>query len=163
MSLDIVGAAVLHYRDNSRRWIDVRHFIFPEPATDQDLLARLIASRQFRNGYMGGPDWADPNPIHGPYRLETISPDCYRLIDSSEAAAWLDDFCSLFQAPAHPALAADIESVVRRRLREADSVFQLPELDDAQHDTGWVLHEFRELVLIRRNLAELSLVVMGID
>jgi len=26
-----------------------------------------------------------------------------------------------------------------------------------------VLHEFRELVLIRRNLAELSLVVMGID
>jgi hypothetical protein len=33
----------------------------------------------------------------------------------------------------------------------------------AQHECGWILDEFRELISIRRETAELSLIVMGID
>lgn len=162
MSLAITGTACLVFRDNSFRWIDLKHFTFGAGSPDELLLAQLFAHPHFADGYVGGGHGA--SGIHGPYQLAAITPASYRLIGPDEAIAWLDEFCSLFESPPYGPLAGDIDAIVRRRLGQSTSVLRLGVLEPAaQHDCGWILGEFRELIAIRRDAAELTLLVMGID
>ena len=158
--ITVVGNVTLRFRSD-RRWIDVKQFTFVDDTSEVDLLARLTAHRQFKDGYIGsGPGDA---AIHGPYRLEAVTPDRYEPLDAATAIEWLDGFCALFDVFPPRCLAEDIDSVVRGRMRQAATLFRLRVPDDAQHECGWILDEFRELVVIRRERRELLLVVMGLD
>jgi hypothetical protein len=162
VTLAITGNVSLRFRDHSYRWINLKHFAFEVGVPDEAVLNELFAHRQFADGYIGGGPGAAA--IHGPYQLTAITPGNYRSIRPDEATAWLDDFCALFDSPPTGPLASDIDAVARQRLRQSDSVLRLDTLGKAaQHESGWVLHEFRELIAIRRDAGELTLLVMGID
>jgi len=159
-NLTVVANVLLRFRSD-RRWIDVKHFAFLSNPDDRRLLATLISHRQFRDAYIGsGPG---DHPVHGPYTLAAVKMDLYQSVDAATATRWLDDFCALFDLCPPPCLEMDIDSVVRQRLKHSTTIFRLPLLEGGQHDCGWILEEFRELVIISRDQRELALVVMGID
>ena len=156
----VVGNVLLRFRSD-RRWIDVKHFGFTGDQSDQQLLSALVSHHQFRDGYIGsGPR---DQPVHGPYWLVAVTCERYELIESSAGIESLDEFCRLGDRNPPRSLAEDIDSVVRRRIKRSTALFRLPPLENAQHDSGWVLGEFRELVAICRERREVSLVVMGSD
>lgn len=156
----VVANLLLRFRSD-RRWIDIKHFNFVEDQDDQQLLSALISHQQFRDGYIGqGPG---DQPVHGPYRLDAITCEKYELIESNVGINCLDNFCRLYDRSPPSCLAEDIDSVVRRRLKLSTSLFRLPPLEAAQHECGWVLDEFHELVTICRTQREVSLVIMGSD
>lgn len=161
MTLQIVADVMLRFRDTSFRWIDVKHFTFEGERSYSDLLSALIEHPWFRDGYIGGS--VGEHPQHGPYRLEAIRPDSYERVDPRQALAVLDDFLSLYDCPPPASLAADVDRVVRSRIQSADRLFRLPALEDAQHDLGGILQEFRELVVVDSTACEVALVVMGVD
>ena len=81
-TLRVVANTLLRFRSD-RRWIDVKHFVFPGDPTDLELLALLVGHRQFRDDYIGsGPR---DSGVHGPYRLEAVTPDRYERVDAVEA------------------------------------------------------------------------------
>ena len=162
-ALRLVGNVGLGFRGGDYRWIDLKLFDLTPGATDAELLAGMIAHPHFRHCYIGDVPGHEPHIGHGPYRLESVSPASYRRIEAVEALRWLGDFCRLYGDEPPAPLAADIERVVAGRIRMADGVYRLEGDPSGFHDAGWVLDEFRELVLIRRDPPELSLVVMGAD
>jgi hypothetical protein len=161
MVLDFTSTVILYFRDNSFRWVDVKHFTFEAEGSARDVLAALVAHRQFREGYIGGP--VGEQDVHGPYHLDRISAESYEQVDQPSALAWVRDFCGLYEAHPSAALAADLQCIVERRIAQASGIYRLPVLEEARHEAAAILLEFRELVLIDQAARELALVVMGVD
>ncbi len=163
MTLRIVGQTLIRFRDDTRRWIDVKLFEFDPSLSTVDLLSALIAHPQFRDGYIGEGPARDGCNVHGRWFVEGISPDSYASIELDAAQARVDAFRELEACALPAAVQSDVEAVVRRRIRAAEERFRLDADGAAQHEVAWVLVEFDELLLIRRTLPEIALVVMGID
>ena len=48
-------------------------------------------------------------------------------------------------------------------LATASAIFKLGDLEEAKHDSAWVLWEFRELVVVSADRSEVILLVAAID
>lgn len=150
--------------DHGFRWVDLKRFrLSPESAaaSEELVLRSLIGVGRFADGYAGG--GTDPaGGIHGPYRLDRISPQSYEHIDAAAAIGVVDRWARQYGDLPAP-LAEALEEQVYAAIRNATGLYRLKELgEDAFHD--FVVHgEFYELVIIDRATRTLSLVVAGDD
>ncbi len=162
VELEYVDQSIIRFDDLTFRWADVKRFRWNGRGDDGEVVAALISHWQFRDTY-AGKSQEDAKTIHGPYRLERISSASFERISPSAALGVIEEFCSLNGVPPKPEVQKQLHTLVASALEDS-ACFRLRDLPaDAQHDWGWVLSEFRELVVIRRTAGILMLVVMAID
>lgn len=150
-------------RDGFFRWILVQRFgqSGPRLVDARQLLALLLAHPAYRDDYASAETEA---AVHGPYRLDALSPDCFDEVSASDAivtlTSWLEQF-----GPVNPRdIDGDLDGVYRV-LREASALFSLRDLgNDAHHARGWVLGKtgFHEFVLVEPG-GEVVLIVASDD
>ncbi len=155
------GHTFVNFSNGTYRWVDITRFRLPDNTSDdRAALAALIEHELYGSDHAGGDPGADP-VRHGPYWRDRITPDGFDLIDAGAAESLLYAWSRREEEPPE-AVRAGLEREVYQPLRAADRVYRLRDLGEgAQHDWGWVLWEFEELVLI--GPTDLTLVVAAID
>lgn len=68
----------------------------------------------------------------------------------------------MYGEPPRVEIRREIEAEVLQAIHKGEC-FCLRSLTDTFHETGWILSEFRELVVIDRERVDLLLVVMAVD
>jgi hypothetical protein len=146
-------------------WVDIKRFAIEVDGSDDDLLAALLAHRQYRDTYAESDPAEQVEPfIHGPYWLCAIRPTTFQRTDPSSAREalqrWADD-----PEPPTPATQALLETKVFPLL-SATVLYCLPDLrPDAQHEWGGVVgvFGFHEFVAVDRAARSLVLIVAADD
>lgn len=162
-SLVYQGDVFINFR-TSRQWVLIKSFALPPDADDHRVLMLLIHHQRYRDSY-AAPEFKDAETIHGPYRLDAITPDVFSPVSATDAEAlirtWADYTVRLTDEDR-----AALENEVYPRIREANSRYQLPDMrDTAQHDWGYVVGSdgFHEFVLINRQTNNVALLVASDD
>jgi hypothetical protein len=162
-TLVYTGHELVLFDDRSYRWLSVKRFAWDGTGDTPAVLAALIRHQRYRDHYAARDSHEeDSGNIHGPYWVDAITPAEFVPIGPDAAAAAVEEFCGLFGCPPRPEVREQIEAAVLSRL-ERVVCFRLRELPDAVHEWGFVLREFRELVVISRTDCVVLLVVMAID
>jgi hypothetical protein len=146
-------------------WVDTKRFTIEGDGSDRDVLAALIAHRQYRDNYAeGDPVEQNQDVLHGPYWLHAIQPATFELTDPAAARetiqTWADD-----PEPPSQATQAFLDEKVFPLL-SASALYRLPDLrPSAQHEWGWVVGAlgFHEFVAIDRDARSLALIVAADD
>jgi len=149
-------------------WVDIKRFTIEMDGSDEDLLAALLADRQYRDTYAESyetePAEQDAPFVHGPYWLHAIQPTTFQPTDPASAREkiqkWADD-----PEPPTPATQALLDGKVFPLL-SATALYRLPDLrPDGQHDWGGVVGVmgFHEFVAIERPARSLVLIVAADD
>jgi hypothetical protein len=167
--LTFQGQVVVFLKDRSYRWIDTRLFTtdsLSEP-TAEDILTVLLAEPRYRYGY-DQPDGIAMIPIHGPYRLDALSPavfDHVSAVQSEEILrSWLDYFVEQDGPLDESKIQGDLGAVFDR-IRGADACYCLRDLgQEAWHRRGWAIGKFgfHEFVLLGPG-AQVVVMVAGDD
>ena len=148
-------------------WIDLKHFrIDPSTTSGVEALRLLIADVRFRDHYAEATSHEkDSEELHGRYWLRAISAASYTAIDHATAREVITKFAERYSSAERAA--ARVELVTDRVfpiLDHADEFFRLKDLgNEAEHDWGWVLDDFTEIVVIDHERGRLSLVVASED
>jgi hypothetical protein len=148
----------------TRRWVDIKVFGLPVDLDDRTALASMITHVRYRDSYASA-DFEDAKTIHGPYRLDAITPQTFTVADPAEAEGlirtWAEYYGRWYDV--------DREAMHREvyaRIHRAAVIYQLPDIRaNAQHDWGDVVggDGFHEFVVIDRAAGELALVVASDD
>jgi hypothetical protein len=157
------GEVFINFR-TSRQWVLIKLFALPANTDDREVLALLIRHVRYRDSY-AAPEFRDAENIHGPYWLNAITPEVFSPVSAADAEALIRTWAN-YTVPLAEADRAAMESEVYPRIREASSLYQLPDLrDTAQHDWGYVVGSdgFHEFVLINRRTNNLALLVASDD
>ncbi len=164
MTLEHAGSELLKLENRLFLWIDVKRFRLSEPGVSgPDALALLIKHPQYRDHYTSSDSQSDDGVVHGPYRRSRISTESFNEVDLPQAIATIDEFLALYGGPAD-GRAAEIRDHLRPLLDSASVAYRLRDLgEDAQHEAGWVLTDFTELVLLDPAGGELILIVAAGD
>jgi hypothetical protein len=146
-------------------WVNIKRFGIESDGSDEELIATLIADRQYRDHYAGqDPIEQNQDDLHGPYWLSAIDAGSFVAIHAQAAMnviqSWADD----------PERQSE---EVQRRLRDevypllgCGCLYRLPDLrPTAEHEWGWVVgHEgFHEFVAVDRPAAQVALIVASDD
>ncbi|MGQ4601049.1 hypothetical protein [Nocardia sp. R6R-6] len=165
------GQSFINFRDfefdaeSSHRfqWIDLKKFDLSAVASDdKSILNALIASDEFKDDYVGG--GVDPQGTrHGPYWLDRISADSYRLVGESTVVGILEKWVGRCgNAPRQLQ-----ESIGHQLFSPASAASSRYVLDDlgksATNDYGDIHIEFHEIVLIDRTAQSVLLAVASDD
>lgn len=136
--------------------------------SDRSLLASLIEHEQYHDHYAGqDPTEQSHHSLHGPYRLEAITPGVFEPVPGEAARDELRGWVSSWVVPEEDG--AEVEATLAAEVLpklEGDSLLRLPDLrDSAEHDWGWVVGHtgFHEVVIVRRSAAMLTLLVASDD
>ncbi|MER5649012.1 hypothetical protein [Streptosporangium sp. NPDC002524] len=162
--LAFASTTLVNFKDGTYRWVDVKHFRLATPQDDEPLLTALLSHQLYRDDYLGADSRKDGGPVHGPYRLDALSPASFEEVDQEAARAtihtWAGRYADLPETIAH-----DLEAEVYPLIRAATSRYRLRDLDEASRDDdlGWILGEFHELILIDRNRDSLAVIVASDD
>ena len=162
--LDYAGREFIKFEDRSYRWVDIKHFLMPPTAGEQDALALLLTDVHYQDHYTSADSHEKPTiNLHGPYWLDRITPQAFESVDELTALQTIKDF-----ATDHGELGAEVISKLERDvytpIRAAPVRYRLKDLGkDAFHEFGWVLHDFHELILFDPPTRRLDLVVAAID
>lgn len=131
-------------------------------------MAALIEHEQYRDHY-AGQDPADQSDhsLHGPYRLEAITPAVFRTLTAEAARRQLRTWVSSWVdfEDDGPEVEEKLATEVLPKVT-GDTVLRLPDLrDSAEHEWGWVVGRtgFHEFVIIDRAAAMLTLLVASDD
>jgi hypothetical protein len=163
--LRFVDHELVHLDEGTYYWVDIKRFqITDVGADDRDVLAALIADRQYRDHYAGqNPVEQSQDDLHGPYWVRAITPETFETSSRAEAEqtiqAWAEDY-----EPQASSTQDRRRNTVYPLLSGA--IYRLPNLrDQAQHEWGWVvgqggLHEF---VAVDRDRQTLALLVASDD
>ena len=149
--------------DHAYRWIDVKNVELSTGEVSHDgVLAALIASEQYHDGYAGG--GIDPaGDIHGPYLIARLEPSSYEETSVGDAVLLIERWAGQF-GPIPRRLAADLEAKVFTVLRRADKVFRLRDLGpEARHEWSGVHIEFHEFVIVDKHCRLVTLLVAADD
>jgi len=161
--LEYTGHTLILFDDHSYRWFSVKRFTWDGAGDDAAVLAALIGNWRYRDHYASRDSHKeDAGDIHGPYWVAAITPADFTDIGRAGAAAVIEEFCGLYDAPPRPEVRDELEKVVLSQLGGAEC-YRLRDLPDAIHEWGFVLLEFRELVAISREARVVLSVVMAID
>jgi len=149
-------------------WVDLKYFEIQPEVSDVALLTSLIAHEQYHDHYAGqDPTEQAQNSLHGPYRLEAITPRTFQAVSANSARGelmeWLFSWAvrDEHRSQAEAMLTADVLAKVA-----GEAVFRLPDLrKTAEHDWGWVvgLSRFHEFVAVDRSSRLLTLLVASDD
>jgi hypothetical protein len=162
-SLVYQGEVFIKFR-TSRQWVLIKLFALPPNADDRELLALLIRHVRYRDSY-AAPDFKDAKTIHGPYRLNAITPETFFPMSAADAEALIRTWAD-YTVPLTDDDRAAMEREVYPRIQGATSRYQLSDMrDTAQHDWGYVVGSdgFHEFVLINRQANSLALLVATDD
>ena len=78
--LEFVGSDLVHMDEGTFMWVSVKTSRCDPDASDEDLLAALIADRQYRDHHVGqAPKEQAPYDLHGPYWLAAHHAERVRL------------------------------------------------------------------------------------
>ncbi len=158
------GEVFINFR-TSRQWVVIKLFSLPPNVDDREVLRSLIRHLRYRDGYASR-EFKDARVIHGPYRLEAITPEVFSPVTAEDAEALLRTWAE-YQAPLPPARRNDMENELYPRVRDATTRYQLADLrDTAEHDWGSAVGSdsgFHEFVLIDRRAGCVALVVASDD
>ena len=150
----------IHFRDDSFRWIDIRHFHTVNASMPGDVVRGLIAHPSYRDNYLSS-DAKTTDHVHGPYRLESVTLDAFELLDVETALAIFDAWVQMYPLSEGDTVEGDLAAVYRL-FREARTCWHLRPLGENEfHELGFVLGPFVEFVLESAN--RLSLVVASSD
>jgi hypothetical protein len=156
---------MVHMDSGTFMWVSIKRFSIESDGTDEELIAALLADRQYRDHYAG----QDPveqlqDDLHGPYWLRAISISSFEPGDSETAKQALQAW-----ADAPEPQTQDTQERLQREvypLLKGGAVYHLPDLrPSAQHDWGWVVGQggFHEYVVVDRDAASVSLIVASDD
>jgi len=162
-ALDYADHTLIPFDDRSYRWVSVKQFACDPVASDESLLAALVAHWRYRDNYLS-PDSHehDTATAHGPYRVAEITPASFERIEPGQAAGVVEEFCGLDDSRSCRETRGQLQALALSPLSEA-VCYRLRDLPHAIHEYGFALLEFRELVVIRREAAHIHLIVMAID
>lgn len=162
-----VSHDIVHFGRNDT-WVDLKYFAIRSDVSDRLLLASLIEHEQYHDHYAGqDPTEQSHHPLHGPYRLEAITPGAFESTSTQEARDELRGWVGSWVVSEEdgPEVEATLALEVLPKL-VGDSIIRLPDLrESAEHDWGWVVGHagFHELVIIDRAAALLTLLVASDD
>jgi hypothetical protein len=160
---EYTGHTLILFDDHSYRWFSVKRFVWDGACDDSTVLAALIGHWRYRDHYAARDSHEqDAGNIHGPYWAAAITPAEFVNVGPAGAAAVVEEFCGLYDAPPRPEVREQIEAAVLSQFAGA-ACYQLRDLPDAIHEWGSVLLEFRELAAISRAAGVVLSVVMAID
>lgn len=171
MDMEYLGTEFVNFRDyewgpagsHAYQWVDIRSFgVDDAEGDDLRVLAGIIASEEYRDGYIGG--GIDPDGvIHGPYWIASITPEAFRSTDSASASAVVDRW--LTRCGTLPeALRRDLRDSAYRAIANSDACYELAELgESAIVEYGRIHTEFHELVAIDRSAKKAGLIVLADD
>lgn len=146
-------------------WVDIKRFVIDDDGSDEDLLATLIRHRQYQDHYAGqDPTQQAQHNLHGPYRLEAITPAVFEPSTPEQAREIIQSWADNPQ-PQPPHIRHRVEQRVYPLL-SSGTLYRLPDLRaTAQHEWGWVVGfaGFHEFVAIDRAAATLTLIVASDD
>jgi hypothetical protein len=156
-----VSHDIVHFRPYDT-WVDLKYFAIRSEASDTTLLAHLIEHEQYHDHYAG----QDPTSLHGPYRLDAITPATFESVSSQAAREELRGWVSSWVDPEDgPEVEATLAAEILPRL-DGDALLRLPDLrQSAEHEWGWVVGNagFIEVVIIDGEPAMLTLLVASDD
>lgn len=149
-------------------WVNFKYFAIQPGTPDLLLVASLISSQQYHDHYAGqDPTDQTHHSLHGPYRLEAISPEVFEPISRQAARedlqAWVSSWVDHDEDG--PEVEARLDAEVLPKV-DGDSLLRLPNLrEHAEHEWGWVVggNGFLELVIINQDAAMLTLLVASDD
>jgi len=164
-NIQFVDRTFINFKDQTYRWIDIKRFQYKcDPVDSKILLSILIADRHYRDSYdLENSHIEDSKTIHGPYLLSRISVASFDRADIEGVKTSLNKFCEYAGVLPAKEVTRRIKRDVFDQVRRATGVYRLRRLQNAKHDRGWVLDEFREFVIIDGVQKELLLVVGAID
>ncbi len=141
--------SVVQIRDGSYRWISVKRFTLPTepPQRPSDAIRTLLGHPSYWDAYIGD---EGPSPhIHGPYRLEAISPENFRTCDALTAMRTIEEWLHR-DGPVSPEQIDGSLPDTYRMIGEADTCLRLPDLgEEARNDFWFILDKpFIEFVLV---------------
>lgn len=169
MSLEFAGADLINFKETGPdyRWVDIKRFKFHPAASDDTLLAALIGHPWYSDDYSSDRRRQQPKQqeIHGPYKLDCISPGTFVKVTAEE---YVDRLTTWFlQNGSLPGSFLDrLTSEVLHPAENASSIYELPNLGpDAVRELGWIVgtQGFSEFVLIDRVGKVVSLIVGSDD
>ncbi len=159
------GEVFVNFR-HSRQWVILKLFGLPADADDDAVLALMIGHRLYRDSFALGSQEKHEAPIHGPYRLEVLTPAAYSPVSADDAEALLRTWAE-YEVPLPETQRDELERELYSRIRAASSCYQLANLGEAAwHDWGGVVGSstgFHEFVLIDRETGSVALVVASDD
>lgn len=162
-----VGHDLVRFRPY-RTWVDLKYFAIRPEASSYTVLADLIGHEQYHDHYAGqDPTDQSHHALHGPYRLEAITPAEFQLVSAQAAREELRDWAFSWVVPDKdgPAVEAKLVAEVLPKL-EGGSIYRLRDLrETAEHEWGWVVGHagFYEFVIIDPAAKELTLLVASDD
>lgn len=159
--LGVPEHTLFRFHDRSYRWIDVKRFPWDGVGDDRSVLEALIGSPHYRDTYLSADPHLADGTVHGPYRVDRISPEDFEHLSETDARAVVEEFRTLYQPPAAE-LIRTMDSITQPLLHRS-TCYRLRPVEDAEHDVSLILEEFRELVSVSRARAEVALIVMAID
>jgi hypothetical protein len=157
------GDVFVNFR-TSRQWVLIKLFALPPDLDDQAILALLIRHVRYRDSY-AAPEFSDAKTIHGPYRLDAITPQVFSAASASDSEALVRTWANYIEPLIGDDRAA-MEREVYSRIQEATTLYQLPDMRrTARHDWGYVVGSdgFHELILINRRINVVALLVASDD
>jgi hypothetical protein len=158
------GEVFINFR-SSRQWVSIKLFTLPDADIDDwAALDLLLGHVRYRDSY-SGTHQKDMKTIHGPYRLDAITPDSFSPVSSPDTEALLRTWAE-YNKPLPDDNRAAMERELYPRIRDATSRYQLADLrQTAEHDWGYVVGTtgFHEFVLIDRQAGILALAVASDD
>lgn len=155
--------------DGSYRWVITKRFTSDSLAdsTAEEVLAELLEQPAYRYGY-DSPERVDEAPIHGPYRLDALSPSVFDYVTATRSEQvlreWMDQFVGQNGALDESHVLGDI-SAVFDLIRNADACYRLANLGpDAWRPMGGIVGKFgfHEFVLLGPG-TRVTVVVAGDD
>ncbi len=164
VSHELVNFNAFHYDT----WVDLKSFGIRPGASDIGLLTSLLGHGQYHDHYAGqDPNEQTHHSLHGPYRLDAITPETFLAVSVDAAHEELRDWVSswVVEEEDGPQVRAMLAAEVLPTVG-GDSIFRLPDIRvTAEHDWGWVvgIAGFHEIVTIDRGSQELTLIVASDD
>jgi hypothetical protein len=165
--LTFVSHDMVHFGDYYT-WVDLKYFAIQPEASDVSLLTSLIAHTQYHDHYAGqDPTEQTHHSLHGPYRLDAITPGLFQPVSVEAARDELRRWVESWVVPEEdgPEIDARLTAEVLPKLA-GDAIFRLPDIrEGAEHDWGWVVGQsgFHETVAIDRAAEMLTLIVASDD
>lgn len=164
-ALHYSGRELVKFRDHDFRWIDLKFFDLPDGVgSTEEALGMLFHDARYRDHYTAAySHHRDSENLHGPYQLDRISPASFEEIDEGQALETISNFVTTHGAATDETM-REVQERVYPIIREGSARYRLRDLGAAaQHDFGWVLQYFTELVLVDVPSRRLVLMVAAQD
>jgi hypothetical protein len=163
-SVEFVAGEILFLDDGSYRWLRLQHFQCDPRSSDAALPSALLSHVRYQDSYTtADANWSPTGDTHGPYRLDRLTVDSFASIDATTETDYLRRWAEDYDGRE----GEGFETIIRGAndvIGDATSLWHLAEpRDSAQHEWGWILGDFREIVAINRSKDRLTLMVASAD